>query len=81
MSRPSQNTSTWVRLLRMKAELDASADQRRIDRIPIASQRHGCGGRQPPQHRPAECLAQEGRLDWLQRTLTGESVDRRPRNC
>jgi hypothetical protein len=37
-------------ILRIEAELDAPADQRRVDRIAIAGERHGCCGRHPPQY-------------------------------
>jgi len=45
-------------ILRIEAQLHTPTDQRRIHRIAIASQRHGGGGRDAPQHRPAEGFTQ-----------------------
>ena len=65
-----------VRSVRIEAQLYTPTNQRRIDRIAIASQRHGSSGRDAPQHRPTERFAQERRLDreW---TVAGESINGR----
>src|SRR5712691_477926 len=64
-------------ILRVEAQLDAAADQCWIDRVAVASQRDRGGAGDPPHDRPAERLAQQRRLDGLQRSLAAEAGEGR----
>src|SRR5439155_15757586 len=64
-------------VLGIKTQLDASADERWIDGVAIASQRDRRGAGDAAHHRPAEGLTEQGWLDGRQRTLAGETGNRR----
>ena len=53
--------------LRIKAQLNASSDERLVDGVAIAGQRDRGGLRHMPHDRPAKRVAQQRRLDGAER--------------